>query len=183
MSEALDTVDPTPTDWNDRGDAAAHPQALRGRAALPAGRARRGLLSAGFLAFLLITMMANGLAASPRPRSGSTSARRKRRRSRRAISRPRWPKGSIPKAAWLRLRDSGVRQGQVWLPPRPRSTSPPRATAGPKRSGLPAARPRRPGADPGQLGLPDRRRRDRPDAGRHLGRVQGLASDDDRDAR
>ena len=65
MSEAVtcvDLIDPTPTDWQRPGDAA--------RASAAAMRAERRfrllglvavLLSAGFLAFLLITMIGNGL--------------------------------------------------------------------------------------------------------------------------
>ena len=173
-----------PTDWRD-GDAAAHPQALRGRAALPAARPRRDpalgrlpRLPAGH------DDRRTASAASPRPSSGSTidfragrpdrSIRPRcagpapRRRSPMPISRAssrRPPRRNTARAArdLFRRRPGSMLRDAVTDDPdllarqatlvaarrRPRSTSPPRATATPDaRARYRAARRPRAGCGP-----------------------------------
>ena len=186
MSDAFATVDPTPTDWTRSGDAAAHPPALRGRAALQAGRARRGS------AVRRLPRLPAGhddgerpQRLHARPRFGSTSARRQAAAI--AAGQPRGARsaeGVYSEGAWVRLRDARrARQGQCLAARlRPRSTSPPRATAtadGAKRpiGGSTSEGRVRTRVNWGFLTGADATD---PTAGRHLGRVQGLAADDDR---
>ncbi len=118
MSDALafDRVDPTPTDWN----GAAIQRRIRKRYAAERRFRLVGLaailISAGFLAFLLVTMMANGIrgfvqtevrldigpAEAAMIASGNLEG---------ALGR-----GTYSEGAWLRLRQSGIRQGTAWLP-------------------------------------------------------------------
>ena len=177
------------------------------------------LLSAGFLAFLLITMAMNGARGFTPDRASARrstcaraallldrrAARRRRRRAgarrrrfrghraargRRAIWRARRPPASR-RPAWLVVRDAVKADPEpadagprlCGCRPTAASTTPPRATA--RRTPMRAiARSTRPAAR--RIGfntdLPDRRRRDRSDRRRHLGRVQGLAADDARHA-
>ena len=118
MTDDAVPIDPTPTDWS--GEAIQK----RIRKRYVAERRFRliglvaVLISAGFLAFLLITMMANGLRGFTQteirldltPQAAS------------AIATGNFDTALGPEApllsesAWLRLRDSNVRQGSVWLP-------------------------------------------------------------------
>ena len=116
---AFDTVDPTPTDW----DGEAMRRRIRRRYAAERRFRLVGLaailISAGFLAFLLATMIGNGI------RGFSQTEVRLDLDARAA---PLLAAGDFESAlgqgggalfsqsAWLRLRDSGVRQGAVWLP-------------------------------------------------------------------
>ncbi len=121
MSEALDTVDPTPTDWA----SAEMQRRIRKRYAAERRFRLTGLgavlLSAGFLAFLLITMMANGLRGFT-----ETQIRLDLPAEQVAIldtgdyqEAVRLGGGDalFSSAAWLRLRDRGPGSGgEVWLP-------------------------------------------------------------------
>ncbi len=142
------------------------------------------LLSAGFLAFLLVTMLANGLGGFARPRSGSTSARPRRRRSRRAIPRPR----SAERRLFRRRLAAAARCGRAaghGLAARLGRDRRRRQGRRQRRGGAAYRRldRRGPGADPDQLAFLTGADATDPTAGRHLGRVQGLAADHDRDDR
>jgi phosphate transport system permease protein len=109
-------VDPTPTDWN----SAAMRRRIRSRYAAERRFKLIGLgavlLSAGFLAFLLITMMSNGLRGFSQtevrldigPAQGAAIAS--------GNPEAALGEGVFSRGAWVRLRDSGVRQGEIWLP-------------------------------------------------------------------
>ncbi|HET9428129.1 MAG TPA: phosphate ABC transporter permease PstA [Allosphingosinicella sp.] len=111
-------VDPTPTDWNSE----AIQRRIRKRYAAERRFRLVGLLavliSAGFLAFLLITMMANGL-------RGFTQTEVRIDLDSRAVAMIAAgdfeaalgeDAGLLSSSGWLRLRDSHAREGTVWLP-------------------------------------------------------------------
>jgi len=119
MTERFDTVDPTPTDWN----GAAMRRRIRGRY-----RAERRfrliglaavLLSAGFLAFLVGTMLINGargftsteIRIDLRPAQGAMIAAGDYES---VVGRDN--ASLFSQAAWLRLREAGTSAGAVWLP-------------------------------------------------------------------
>ena len=118
MNRAFTPVDPTPTDWNSE----AIQRRIRKRYASERRFKLAGLiavlLSAGFLAFLLVTMMANGLRGFSRteirvdltPQAVSAIAAGDFDQALR--SQRQYLSGS----AWLQLRDSEIREGSVWLP-------------------------------------------------------------------
>ena len=113
-----DAIDPTPTDWNS--------ESIQRRIRKRYSAERRFrliglfavLLSAGFLAFLLITMMANGLRGftqteisvelTPQAATAFAAGNFEGALGEEA--------SLLSGSAWLRLRDSDVRQGSVWLP-------------------------------------------------------------------
>jgi len=111
-------IDPTPTDWS----SAEMQRRIRRRY-----RAERRfklvglgaiLISVGFLAFLLITMMGNGLRGFVQ-----TEIRIDLTPAQSAMIAAGDYEGAVgaeaplfSQAAWLRLREAGVRQGPVWLP-------------------------------------------------------------------
>ena len=118
MSDLSPPIDPTPTDWGNE----AIQRRIRKRYAAERRFRLVGLgavlLSAGFLAFLLVTMMANGL------RGFSQTEVRIDLDSRAVASVAAGDfeaalgeeSDLLSSSAWLRLRDSGVREGPVWLP-------------------------------------------------------------------
>ena len=118
MSDLSPPIDPTPTDWGSE----AIQRRIRKRYAAERRFRLVGLgavlLSAGFLAFLLVTMMANGL------RGFSQTEVRIDLDSRAVASVAAGDfeaalgeeSDLLSSSAWLRLRDSGVREGPVWLP-------------------------------------------------------------------
>ena len=118
MSDLSPPIDPTPTDWGSE----AIQRRIRKRYAAERRFRLVGLgavlLSAGFLAFLLVTMMANGL------RGFSQTEVRIDLDSRAVASVAAGDfeaalgeeRDLLSSSAWLRLRDSGVREGPVWLP-------------------------------------------------------------------
>ena len=118
MSDLSPPIDPTPTDWGNE----AIQRRIRKRYAAERRFRLVGLgavlLSAGFLAFLLVTMMANGL------RGFSQTEVRIDLDSRAVASVAAGDfeaalgeeSDLLSSSAWLRLRDSGIREGPVWLP-------------------------------------------------------------------
>jgi phosphate transport system permease protein len=116
MSEAFETVDPTPTDWND----AAMQRRIRKRYAAERRFRLVGLgailISVGFLAFLLVTMMANGLRGFSQTEIrldiGPAEAAAIASGNYQAVL----DEGTYSQAAWLALRETGARAGPVWLP-------------------------------------------------------------------
>jgi len=118
MSDALpfEGVDPTPTDWSD----AAMQRRIRKRYAAERRFKLVGLgavlLSAGFLAFLLVTMMANGLSGFAQTEvrldigAGQASAIAA------GNHEAALAEGVYSEGAWVPLRDSAVRAGEIWLP-------------------------------------------------------------------
>ena len=118
MSDLSPPIDPTPTDWGSE----AIQRRIRKRYAAERRFRLVGLgavlLSAGFLAFLLVTMMANGL------RGFSQTEVRIDLDSRAVASVAAGDfeaalgeeSDLLSSSAWLRLRDSGIREGPVWLP-------------------------------------------------------------------
>ncbi len=116
MSEAFATVDPTPTDWKD----AAMQRQLRKRYAAERRFKLIGLgavlLSAGFLAFLLITMMANGLSGFSQTEVRLDIGPAEAAAIASGNPEAALAEGVYSEGGWVRLRDAGVRQGQVWLP-------------------------------------------------------------------
>ena len=111
-------IDPTPTDWNSE----AIQRRIRKRYAAERRFRLVGLaavlMSAAFLAFLLITMMANGL-------RGFTQTEVRIDLDSRAVamiaagdyeSALGEEAALLSSSGWLRLRDSEVREGSVWLP-------------------------------------------------------------------
>ena len=218
MSEAVVPVAATPTDWHGQAMRAAS-DALCGRAALPAARARRGPV-VGRLPRLPAGHhdSATASAASRRPRSGSTSTSRAAAVPRSGGSagrsvreqalaecrfRPRAERGGRgairpgagamfsegarlrdPRRGPRRSLDPGAGRATLWLPA---STALDVAAKGQGDAASEQVRRRARGrwtrSGPGfNRDLPDPRRRDRPDAGRHLGRAQGLDADDARHA-
>jgi phosphate transport system permease protein len=119
MTDAFTTVDPTPTDW--RADA------MQRRIRKRYGAERRFrlvglaavLLSAGFLAFLVGTMLINGARGFT-----STEIRVDLTRAQSAMIAAGDYEGVVGRdaaslfsqAAWLRLREAGTSEGAVWLP-------------------------------------------------------------------
>jgi len=118
MTDVAASIDPTPTDWS--GEAIQ--KRIRKRYAAERRFRLVGLvavlISAGFLAFLLITMMANGLRGFTQtevrvdltPQAAAAIAAGDFDSALGAQA------AFLSESAWLRLRDSGVRQGAVWLP-------------------------------------------------------------------
>jgi phosphate transport system permease protein len=117
----------TPTDWN--GDAIQ--RRIRGRYAAERRFKLLGLfavlLSAGFLAFLLITMMANGLRGFSQteiqvtidgPAQAMLASGDYEGAARTAAIAQYGPGGErlLSQGAWLRLRATEARGGTVWLP-------------------------------------------------------------------
>ena len=118
MTDAHSFIDPTPTDWNS--------EAIQRRIRKRYSAERRFrliglvavLISAGFLAFLLITMMANGLRGftqteirvdlTPQAATAIAAGNFEGALGEEA--------SLLSGSAWLRLRDSDVLQGSVWLP-------------------------------------------------------------------
>ena len=115
---AFDTVDPTPTDWAGeamrrrirRRYAAERRFRLVGLAAI--------LISAGFLAFLLVTMVGNGIRgfSQTEVRIDLDAGSAQLLAAGDFEGAVREDRALLSQSAWLRLRDSGVRQGAVWLP-------------------------------------------------------------------
>jgi len=118
MSEVRLPVDPTPTDWAG--------EAMRGRIRRRYAAERRFrllglaaiLISIGFLAFLLVTMVGNGI-------RGFSQTEVRIDLDARAVQRiaagdfegaVQADRAFLTEGAWLRLRDSGASQGIVWLP-------------------------------------------------------------------
>ena len=111
-------LDPTPTDWGGeamrrqlrRRYAAERRFRLLGLAAI--------LISVGFLAFLLVTMLASGLngftQTEIRLDLDAGAAHSVAAGDHEGAVRQGGP--FFSDSAWIRLRDSGVRQGAVWLP-------------------------------------------------------------------
>jgi len=109
-------IDPTPTDWKQ----SAMQRRIRRRYAAERRFRLVGLgavlLSGGFLAFLLITMMINGLSGFSQTEvrldiGPSQAAAIAAGNHEAALG-----EGVYSEGAWVRLRDGGVRQGSVWLP-------------------------------------------------------------------
>jgi phosphate transport system permease protein len=109
-------AEPIPTDWGD----AAMQRRIRRRYAAERRFKLVGLgavlLSAGFLAFLLISMLIKGLGGFTQ-----TEVRLDIGPAQAAAIAAGNPDGALTEpvfseGAWLRLRDSGVRTGAVWLP-------------------------------------------------------------------
>ena len=119
MSEILAPVDPTPTDWNGADMRYRIRKRYRAERRFKLVGLAAILISAGFLAFLLITMMANGL-------RGFTQTEIRvdlDARAATAIAAGDFESAlgadgaaMLSQAAWLRLRESGVGAGTVWLP-------------------------------------------------------------------
>src|SRR5687767_11408313 len=118
MSDVALPIDPTPTDWQGeamrrrirRRYAAERRFRLTGLAAI--------LISLGFLAFLLVTMLGNGLRGfsqtEVRLDLDAHAAQLIAAGDHEAAVRQG---GALfSEGAWLRLRASGVREGPVWLP-------------------------------------------------------------------
>jgi len=118
MSDPALPIDPTPTDWAGeamrrrirRRYAAERRFRLLGLAAI--------LISIGFLAFLLVTMMGNGI-------RGFSQTEVRIDLDAHAVrmiaagdfeGAVRDDRAFLTEGAWLRLRDSGASQGIVWLP-------------------------------------------------------------------
>ncbi|HWT13261.1 MAG TPA: phosphate ABC transporter permease PstA [Allosphingosinicella sp.] len=114
----MTTVDRTPTDW----DGEAMRRRIRRRYAAERRFRLVGLaailVSIGFLAFLLVTMMANGIRGFSQteirvdldPASAQSVA------AGHFEAALRDEAALLSAGAWLRLRQSGARQGAVWLP-------------------------------------------------------------------
>jgi len=116
MSDAFATVDPTPTDWKD----AAMQRHLRKRYAAERRFKLIGLgavlLSAGFLAVLLITMMSNGLSGFSQTEVRLDIGPAEAAAIASGNPEAALAEGVYSEGGWVRLRDAGVRQGQFWLP-------------------------------------------------------------------
>jgi phosphate transport system permease protein len=116
MSEAFDTVDPTPTDWS----SADMRQRIRKRYAAERRFRLVGLaavfVSAGFLVFLLVTMMANGLSGFTQTEIRLDIGPAEAAAIDAGNPEAALAEGVYSQSAWVLLRDSGVRRGEVWLP-------------------------------------------------------------------
>ena len=116
MSDDLALIDPTPTDWKQ----SAMQRRIRKRYAAERRFKLVGLgavlLSASFLAFLLITMMINGLSGFSQTEVRLDIGPAQAAAIASGNHEAALGEGVYSAGAWVRLRDGGVRRGMVWLP-------------------------------------------------------------------